>query len=324
MKYGWKLVKVLFVISVVANFVIAGRTFSYNRSVKNSFEYSCDSGPRAQYREKTPVHKMQLQAYWNFFVEPMVGIEKVTFELPCDVEYYTVDDHDVKILAKTIAAGTEVRAQVREESMDMIAQYGYGVWGFPTYDRGWRYAQPFCPVDAKKDSNFYYVITEDLEQAALCMAQSENAYRQPDQTEAEAVEAMVLAIDRELYAEGLWCSPSLLKPAWSLWNTAASVVMLLTGVIWMRAALRKRKASLMAGTSRPMSFIKKVGILLVILVFVGVFSYLVVADIGNVIAIEIAGLILGVFGIALYASFNQSTNVLPPKGPIEGRTFFGK
>ena len=95
--------------------------------------------------------------------------------------------------------------------------FGYGFHSYPTYERGWRYAQPFMLVDQQgedyKELPYYFVKMKDLEvvlkEAVNSTEIVAEAIKQKNRPLDEYIFNVTRFIDNRFYTKGVFCSPDL-------------------------------------------------------------------------------------------------------------------
>lgn len=165
--------------------------------------------------------------------------------LPEDITYYTRKNGKF-VPAFTVEAGTEVLAfpdGMLEQYRDMPAS-GYGVYSWPTYWKGWRYAHPFVPENEydPDGENYYYVKLADLENFLIWF------FKEGPQSEYWMDEAQnlpfgwsiwdgaktyALYIDQGMWTEGFYQSPDLRIPIWTKMHTIFAIPMFLLGFTFL-------------------------------------------------------------------------------------------
>lgn len=181
------------------------------------------------------------------------------YTLTDDITYYTVENGNMKP-AFTVPKGTEILWFCGS------ADYGYGLYSYPTYQKGWRYARPFRTLAElglenrsaeKMDGNeldnllngvlseqsYYYVRLDDLKKLSGSIFTQEEIRTNYlyDISSEEAARTTLFWWDDEYYRWGVFCSPDLQKNVWDIGNSillAAAVICAAAAVI---AHLRRRK-----------------------------------------------------------------------------------
>ena len=128
---------------------------------------------------------------------------------------------------------------VRDTASGAIYIPGYGCYGYPDYQNGWRYVRPFVEngngesVYASED--YYNVRTEDLKKIAVYLANEDAglkaAMEELKLSKKKMADWMVTSIDRSFYENGIFCSEELKRSLWDGVDTAILIMaLLLTGI----------------------------------------------------------------------------------------------
>ena len=116
-----------------------------------------------QYAARVPMEEMDLNVFHNLygytFLFPQSG-SVLRFATESPITYYR-QENGGKVPAITIPAGTEV-----EVGSGMLPFF----FSYPTYEKGWRWAQPVVVPDAEWNEvrgEYFYVKTEELQALAV-------------------------------------------------------------------------------------------------------------------------------------------------------------
>lgn len=180
----------------------------YGQYRKKDFELKRDTG----YSKGVPLEDMNFDSYRKFMpAMAPVGFspEAVKLRLPCDVRYYTHREDAEPAL--TLKKGTEVYAVAVREGIGYIRE-GYGTASWPSYEKGWRYAQPFQATGEYRDDSLYFVRLSELEKVsgaflAMIRRGGFGGYAQLELP--ENVWAQTRYTDMALYDKGVFCSEDL-------------------------------------------------------------------------------------------------------------------
>ena len=113
--------------------------------------------------------------------------------------------------ALTLKKGTEVYALPVKESIGYISG-GYGTASWPSYEKGWRYAQPFQVTAEAENDAMYFVRLSELEKvsrAFLAMTRRGGFGSYAQLELPENVWAQTRYTDMALYDRGVFCSEDL-------------------------------------------------------------------------------------------------------------------
>ena len=195
-------------VGVFAALLLQGYEQYHQQRLVNCFK---DNHKNQPYSQEVALTEMDFSIYWYSLpgIAPVLN-PRITYQvtLPCDVEYYSdINDIDpVMILQK----GVEVYYNPIENA-DFVP-YGYGVKGWPDYEKGWRYAYPFVTEGlgkAYQENGMYYVKSEQLEAVARAWHAKDDKRNTRRDGVAEYVRFETQMIDAALYRNGAFCSPSL-------------------------------------------------------------------------------------------------------------------
>ena len=200
---------------------VAGR-IKTNRQLKAQYtERETYSGLQGQYQKQVPMEEMDFSAFNSLFPMALEGQEAVKISLPADLTYYRRVEGG-KEAVMTLKKGTKVLA-VHPDFKEIL---GYGISGFPTYEKGWRYAKAFL-TEAGGETDRYYVKTKDLERAAAVFLDSSRYYQQRQRESGDSrpdfIFRMTRGIDTVLYENGLYFSPDLARPVWTFRQTCLAI-----------------------------------------------------------------------------------------------------
>ena len=180
----------------------------YGQYRKKDFELKRETG----YSKGVPLEEINFDLYWKFMpAMAPVGFspEVVKLQLPCDVRYYTHrEDAEPALVLKK---GTEVYAVAVKEGVGYI-RGGYGTASWPSYEKDWRYAQPFQATGESGDDSLYFVWLSELEKvsrAFLAMIQRGGFGSNAQLELPKNVWAQTRYTDMALYDKGVFCSEDL-------------------------------------------------------------------------------------------------------------------
>ncbi len=220
---------------------VGGRIY-LNQQKTDSFSYN---GKMEQYQRRIPMDKMELLEYGSYFDIPMAAVSiKVSnvIDLPEEIQYFTEQDGK-KVPAFELSKGTSIIWIPYEEVNDLYI--GYGLRGYPTYDKGWRYARPFMLPDRQADArqlSYYFVRTKELEAVAKAAFRSDEYLRKSVLSQRKTIEDAVFLytrfIDNIFYDKGVFCSPDLLQQVWRYTDTV--LLCLTAGFLFVSWLLRRR------------------------------------------------------------------------------------
>lgn len=208
------------------------RTFSYN-NIDNP------------YKNGTPLHEMdlsRLRHYLTIATVPLGHKISNTLELPKKVVYYKQQD-GIKVPALELPKGTTILWKPTDQLYDI--SLGYGCQGYPTYEKGWRYAQPFMVSGKETDYTllpYYFVKTSDLESVAYKAIKSTKPMMDSLANKLRSLRYRVFTytrfIDEIFYEKGVFLSPDLIQPIWQLPD--AIMIGLAAALIILAVYLRKK------------------------------------------------------------------------------------
>lgn len=222
------------------------------------FALNTDSSVYNPYSEKVPMEKINFKklTYLNGWVlyQPPFDREPVyNLSLPEDITYYTQKNGKF-VPTFTVKAGTEVLAfpdGMLEPYKDMPTS-GYGVYSWPTYWKGWRYARPFVPENEydPDGENYYYVKLADLDNFLVWF------FKEGPQSEYwmngvrrlkfgwsiwDGAKLYTLHADQGMWINGFYQSPDLRNPIWTKVHTKMLLLTLLFGFAFLFAYHKYKK-----------------------------------------------------------------------------------
>ena len=181
-----------------------------------------------QYAARVPMEEMDLNVFHNLygytFLFPQSG-SVLRFATESPITYYR-QENGGKVPAITIPAGTEV-----EVGSGMLPFF----FSYPTYEKGWRWAQPVVVPDAEWNEvrgEYFYVKTEELQALAVqwkCEWEKANAGR-PFTTSLCGIRwpldydagEILFELDVALYVNRIFLSPDL---PWPFWETDCTLLL---------------------------------------------------------------------------------------------------
>ena len=173
-----------------------------------------------QYAARVPMEEMDLNVFHTLygytFLFPQSG-SVLRFATESPITYYR-QENGGKVPAITLPAGTEV-----EVGSGMLPFF----FSYPTYEKGWRWAQPVVVPDAEWNEvrgEYFYVKTEELQALAVqwkCEWEKANAGR-PFTTSLCGIRwpldydagEILFELDVALYVNRIFLSPDLPWPFW--------------------------------------------------------------------------------------------------------------
>lgn len=173
--------------------------------IREEFE---DNGKNEPYSQQIPLEEMDFSVYNQYVNLPKAAIQDNSpkkMELLGDVSYYkSPEDQEPSVVLKK---GTVVYVN---SSLGLEA--GYGMQGWPAYQEGWRYAQPFDVYEGGKaqvtGEGWYYVRTENLFEVADGYYRAAKVTAMPPE---QCRKNVVMYVDISLYLSGAFCSPDIEK-----------------------------------------------------------------------------------------------------------------
>ena len=183
----------------------------YDQFRKKNFELRRTTG----YSEGTPLEEINFDLFEKFMpnMAPAgFSPEAVKLRLPCDVRYYTHQEDAEPAL--TLKQGAEVYAVAVREGIGHI-RAGYGTASWPSYEKGWRYAQPFQGTAEAENDAMYFVRLSELEKVAGAFLRMIRENRDSFGKYMEMLElpeniwAQTRYTDMALYDRGVFCSEDL-------------------------------------------------------------------------------------------------------------------
>ena len=182
----------------------SGGSLSVSR-IREEFE---DNGKNEPYSQQIPHEEMDFSVYNQYVNIPKAAIQSNSpkkMELPGDVSYYkSPEDQEPSVVLKK---GTVIYIN---SSLGLEA--GYGMRGWPAYQEGWRYAQPFDVYEDGKaqvtGEGWYYVRTENLFEVADGYYRAAKVMTMPPE---QCRKNAVMYVDISLYLNGAFCSPDIEK-----------------------------------------------------------------------------------------------------------------
>lgn len=189
-----------------------------NYQKTNSFAYNISSNP---YKRGVPIDQMDLSEFDYYVSIPTILIgHKIsnTIELPKKVVYFIQQD-GIKVPALELPKGTTILWKPTDQLYYISP--GYGCQGYPTCEKGWRYAQPFMISGKETDYAYlpyYFVRTTDLESVAKKAITSTkpmmNTLANKRRSVQDGVFTYTRFIDNIFYEKGVFFSPDLTQPIW--------------------------------------------------------------------------------------------------------------
>lgn len=220
---------------------VGGRIYG-NQQKTDSFSYN---GKMEQYQRGIPMGEMDLLEYRSYLDIPTTLVaRKVSnvIALPVTIQYFTEQDGK-KIPAFELSRGTAILWIPSEEFNDLYI--GYGFRGYPTYDKGWRYARPFMLAGRQADVRqppYYFVRTKELEAVAKAAFRSDGYLMKSVHSQGKSVEEAVFLytrfIDNIFYEKGVFYSPDLVRQVWRCGDTV--LLCLSAGFLFVSWLLRRR------------------------------------------------------------------------------------
>ena len=228
-------------------FCRVGSRLYRNRKMADSF---ADNRKMEQYQRKVPMDEMDLLEFDSYFDIPFAAISirvSNVISLPKKIQYYTEEDGK-KIPALEMTKGTNILWIPEREFNGFYV--GYGLRGYPTYDKGWRYVKPFMIADkpaGPEQNRYYFIRTKDLETVARAALPSVKGLTGPMRSQtgmslADAVFTYTRLVDSIFYENGVFCSPDLQRRIWDtpdMLLLCLSAGLLLIVRLW---GLRKRNS----------------------------------------------------------------------------------
>lgn len=194
---------------------------------------------------------------WLLYQFPSDREPVFTLSLPRDITYYTRKEGKF-VPAFTVEARTEVLAfphGMLEQYSDMPAS-GYGIYSWPTYWKGWRYARPFVPKDEydSDSEDYYYVKLTDLEAFIVYFfengPQSEYWMKEVEKLPFgwsiwDGAKVYALYVDQGMCMNGFYPSPDLRLPIWTRMHSILALFAFIPTVVFLFVC-HKRKPDKMA------------------------------------------------------------------------------
>lgn len=226
--------------AIIFLFIIIFRGVFANQFNKR-FEYN---GTDTEYQKGVSLEEMDQQRYDHHLnsASTALGIPvNVTLKIPQTLKYYDSPDTDSEVVTE-IPAGINVKIMVRGTDSgywDIFSNLGYGFWGYPTYEKGWRYVKPFLVGEEDKEWEelpYLYIRTEQLEEL-LGKCYDQNEALQKSVSEGDVCEPFkkrkfiqhnILYIDSRFYQEGIYLSPDFKKP---VLDSVSIVLFVLIGIM---------------------------------------------------------------------------------------------
>lgn len=208
-----------------------------NRQIAGKFQPQAES----PYLLRVSMEEMDLSGYSPYFSIPVTAIAipvENRLVLPKTISYYTAENGEKRLTAE-IEKGTEVYWIPEPELNGFYT--GYGLRGYPTYEKGWRYVRPFQVAGQAADPRYYYVRTSDLEAVARAAfsGPAAKARRTSRLSSAKASFLYTRFIDQIFYGQGVFCSPDLFQPVFHpldlVWTGCAAALVLAAVFLRKRA-----------------------------------------------------------------------------------------
>jgi len=241
-----RIVKVLALFVVLIPFLVlsfrVGSQLYQNRQLLDKFAYN---DAMDQYQRMVPVDQMDLSEFdhyleFNITLEGRPPIDN-TLVLPNDLQYFT-EQNGQKVPVHKIEKGTRI-LWLPTVDIKMVS-LGYGLHGYPTYEKGWRYARPFVVSGEQTDISklpYYYVKMADLERLAIQATRATSQFSDVMKKHKFSLEEhsfqYTRIIDRIFYENGVFCSPDWQRP---VWHWVDSVLLALTIALAFSVWLLKR------------------------------------------------------------------------------------
>jgi hypothetical protein len=205
--------------SVVARVAATG---IHDAVLRHGFTYQGNS----LYREGVPMEEMnpeELFSYSRIATDAAYHGYEPGVTLTFDLEYYDSSEAGAKPVL-TLPKGTEI--QVGLEPGDPLT-LTYGLYGYPTYERGWRYVQPFLRIGERlpEAARFCFARTADLERVAHRFAAANPRFflNHAPASRWDYPYNTVRIFDQDFYRTGTYLSPDLIAPIWDLLDTVLAV-----------------------------------------------------------------------------------------------------
>lgn len=193
------------------------------------------NGRGEAYERGVPVTEMDFDSFSPYLVWAVTAAYTAMpdISLEWDLHYYAAPDPAAEPMF-TIPAGTGI---LWWEGAAPHA--GYGLYGYPIYEAGWRYVQPFVSAggDTGEAAPCAFIRTGDLERVAREILSEapglQQVMRAAGLSEKDAASRMVRTVDQLFYANGVFLSPDLYEPVWTWDSTllAAGAAVLLG--VWL-------------------------------------------------------------------------------------------
>lgn len=202
-----------------------GHALYQNNRLTSHFTAAFPPGP---FLTKTPMEAMDLTVFDRLlpsaFTLPEFTVTAV-LQTPVALRYYTAIPGRGDVPALEIPKGSPIAALPPYATGSPFFKAGYGYTSYPTYERGWRYAQPFVMDGAQADAYeqpYYYVAQKDLHAVSRAVMDANKplsaAAKQRGLISAQGAHTMTLYLDDLLYQNGQYLSPDLKYPLFDRLN----------------------------------------------------------------------------------------------------------
>lgn len=159
---------------------------------------------RTDYQDKLPLRDIDFDSLNTVFpnISTLVAYNLQTeITAPREIRYYR-DYEDLSSVALTIAKGDTVNVLV---DPDNDSNLGFGIYTYPSYRKGWRYAEPVV-VNGARTHEMLYVKMDDIE-ALIGEYYDANKGLSASNTKSQIKRYLSLLIDRQYYESGIYLSP---------------------------------------------------------------------------------------------------------------------
>lgn len=212
-----------------------GHALYHNNRLNSQFTAASPPGP---YQEKTAMDAMDLSVFDRLlpsaFSLPEFTLTPV-LQTPVALRYYTEIPGNGAVPVLEIPQGSPIAALPPHATGSPFFKAGYGYTSYPTYERGWRYAQPFALAGAEANAYaqpYYYVAQKDLYAVSRVVMDAHKplsaAVKQRGLISKQGAHTMTLYLDDLLYQNGQYLSPDLKYP---LFDRLNAVLLSLAGFL---------------------------------------------------------------------------------------------
>ena len=228
--------KVIFlIITLFLLLVIAVRTvmsLRYNFKLSNNYSHNPEAYNYKEALEGRVINLSNVEDLFSSIVAPLGYNLTNVVSTPVKIHYYYAigDQSPAYIIDKG------KRIFVKKDSNSLSVEVGYGLDSLPTDVAGWRIAYPFA-TDTGISNELLYVRMDELFNVARSWVIANEAHVKEGYqlwlTRSNRIRLSTLCVDRRLYNSGVYLSPDLFVPIFSVSSLIMSMMSIFTFVAWV-------------------------------------------------------------------------------------------